>query len=90
MQLRHAPVVEHLAATHRIAEMYLPVITRVSIGQGRRNPPFRHDRMGFSQQGLTDQADRHPMGRRLDCSTQPGAASADDNDIMFMRFVSVH
>ena len=31
MQLRHAPVVEHLAATHRIAEMHLPVVTRVDI-----------------------------------------------------------
>ncbi len=62
MQLGHAPVIEHLAATHGIAEMRLPVIAGVDIGQGRRDAPFCHDSMGLAQQGLTDQSNRDTLG----------------------------
>ena len=46
-QLRHAPVVEQLAAAHGVAEVHLPVVARVGIGQRRRDAALRRQvRMG--------------------------------------------
>ena len=32
VELRHTPVVQHLAATHRVAEMHFPVVFAVYVG----------------------------------------------------------
>ena len=42
MQLGHPPVVDVLAAAHRIGEMHLPVVTIIDIGQRRRDAAFGH------------------------------------------------
>jgi hypothetical protein len=70
--------------------MHLPVIAGIHVGQGRCNTPLSHDGMGLAQQGLTHETNRDALRRRLDRRTQPGSASADDKNVVFMRFVPVH
>ena len=50
VELSHAPVVEHFAAAHGVAEMRAPIVGRVNIGHGRRNAAFGHHRVRFAEQ----------------------------------------
>ena len=78
VQLRHAPVVDVLAAAHRVGEVHLPAVAVVVVGHGRGHAAFGHDRVRLAEQRLADQADRHAARRRFDRRAQPGAAGADD------------
>jgi hypothetical protein len=57
VQLGHAPVVDVLAAAHRVGEMDLPVVAVVHVGQRCRDAALRHDRVRLSKQALADHAD---------------------------------
>ncbi len=48
VELRHAPVIEELAAFHGVAEMRLPVVLRIDMRQRRRNPSLGHHRVRFA------------------------------------------
>ena len=54
VQFGHAPVVEILAAAHRIGEMDPPVIAIVDIGQRCRDASFGHHGMRFAKQRFAD------------------------------------
>ena len=43
VQLGHPPVVDVLAAAHRVGEMHLPAVAVVDVGERRRDAAFRHD-----------------------------------------------
>ena len=45
VQLGHPPVIEILAATHRVGEMDFPVVAIVHIGKRRGDTSFRHHRV---------------------------------------------
>ena len=90
MQLRHARVVHVLAAAHGVGEMHLPVVALVHVGQGRGDAALGHHRVGLAEQRFADQADGQPGGRRLDGRPQAGAAGADDQYVVLMRFVVEH
>ena len=90
VQLGHAPVVEVLAAAHRVGEVDLPVVAVVDVGQRRGHAAFGHDRVRLAEQRLADEADRDAGRRRFDGRAQPGAAGADDEDVVFVRLIFGH
>ena len=57
VNLRHAPVVDVLAAAHRVGEVDLPVVAIVVVRQRRRHAAFGHDGVRLAEQRLADQAD---------------------------------
>ncbi len=57
VQLRHAPVVDVLAAAHRVREVHFPVVAIVDVGERRGDAAFGHHRVRLAEQRLTDQAD---------------------------------
>ena len=87
VQLRHAPVVEHLAAAHRVAEVDLPVVFLPDIAHGRRDAAFGHHGVGLAEERLADQRGLDPAGRGLDGRAQPRAAGADDDDVVLVALV---
>ena len=84
VQLGHAPVVEVLAAAHRVGEVDLPVVAVVDVGQRRGHAALGHDGVRLAEQRLADEADRRARRRRLDGGAQPGAAGADDEDVVLV------
>ena len=88
VQLGHPPVVDVLAAAHRVGEVHLPAVAVVHVGQRRRHAPFGHDGVRLAEQRLADQADLDAGRRRLDRRAQPRAAGADDEDVV--SWVSSH
>ena len=48
VQLGHAPVVDHLAAAHRVLKMHLPVVFGVDVAQRRGDAALGHDGMGLA------------------------------------------
>ncbi len=59
VDLGHPPVVDVLAAAHRVGEVHLPVVAIVDVGERRRDAAFGHHRVRLAEQRLADQADRH-------------------------------
>jgi hypothetical protein len=55
VELRHAPVVEHLAAAHGVAEVDLPVVLGPDVAHGGGYAALGHDGVGLAQQRLADQ-----------------------------------
>ena len=90
VELGHPPLVEELAAAHRVAEVDLPAIASVGAGQGRGDPALGHDRVGLAQERLADQRRLRPLRRGLDRRPETRAAGADDHDVVLVLFVFVH
>ena len=57
VQLGHAPVVEVLAAAHRVGEVDLPAVALVDVGQRRGDAALGHHGVRLAEQRLADQAD---------------------------------
>ncbi len=87
VQLRHAPVVDVLAAAHRVGEMDLPAVAVVDVGERRGDAAFGHHRVRLAEQRLADQADPHARRRRFDRGAQSGAARADDEHVVLVGLV---
>ena len=90
MQLRHAPVVDVLAAAHGVGEVDLPVIALVHVGQRRGDAALGHDGVRLAQQRFADQADRNAGRRSLDGRPQARSAGSDDEHVVFVRLVIRH
>ena len=58
MELGHAPVVQHLAAAHRVAEMDLPVVLRPDVAECRGDAAFGHHGVRLAEERLADDAGR--------------------------------
>ena len=84
VQLRHAPVVQHLAAAHGVAEVDLPVVLLPDVAHGRRDAALGHHGVGLAEERLADQRGPDPAGRGLDGRAQPRAAGADDDDVVLV------
>ena len=87
VQLRHAPVVEHLAAAHGVAEVDLPVVLGPDVAHGGGHAALGHDRVGLAQQRLADERRAQATLLGLDGGAQPGAAGPDDDDVVVVRLV---
>src|SRR6266496_3315774 len=90
VELGHAPVVEHLAAAHGVAEVDAPVVLRVDVAERRGDAALRHHGVGLAEQGLADDRGLRAAGRGLDRGPQAGAAGADDDDVELVDLVISH
>ena len=87
VQFGHAPVVDVLAAAHRVGEMHAPVVAVVHVAHRRRHAALGHDGVRLAEQRFADQPDLHAGRRRLDGRAQARAARADDEHVVFKCFV---
>src|SRR5215467_4122515 len=89
VQLGHAPVVEHLAAAHGVAEVDLPVVLLPYVAHGGGDAPLRHHGVGLAEEGLADQPRLEPRRPRLDGRAQPGSARSDDQHVVLVAVVGI-
>ena len=82
VQLRHAPVVDVLAAAHRVGEVHFPAVAVVDVGERRGDAALGHDGVRLAEQRLADQPDLHAGRRGFDGRAQSGAARADDENVV--------
>ena len=85
VQLRHPPVVDVLAAAHRVGEVDLPVVAIVDVAEGRGHAALGHDGVRLAEERLADHADRDAGIRRLDHRPQAGAAGPHDEHVEALR-----
>src|SRR5206468_136490 len=90
VDLRHAPVVEQLAAAHRVAEVDFPVVLLPHVAQRRRDAALGHDGMRLPEQRLADERGAHAHRAGLDRRAQPRAPRADDDDVVLMTLRVTH
>src|SRR5258707_7707689 len=87
VKLGHAPVVKKLSAAHSVAKMRFPIVGGIHVGHGCGDASLGHDGVGFSEERFANHADGSALRERFDGGAQSGAASADDQYVVFMRFV---
>ena len=56
VELGHPPVVQVLAAAHRVGEVHAPVVAVVDVGHRRRHAALGHDGVRLAEQRLGDDA----------------------------------
>ena len=89
VELGHAPVVEHLAATHGIPEMDLPVVLLVDVAQGCGDPALGHDRMRLPEQRFTDKSGFDTGRRGFDGRAESRATRANHDHVVFVSLVLI-
>jgi hypothetical protein len=82
MQFRHAPVVDQLAAPHRVMEVDAPVVLRVQVAKRRGDPALGHNRMRLAQQRLTDDRDVGPHRRSFDSGAKASTSGPNHQDVV--------
>src|SRR6476660_9947275 len=90
MQFSHAPVVDVLAAAHRVGKVHLPIVALIDVGEGRGHAPLGHNRMRLAEQGLADKTNFDSRGRGLNGRAQSRTASANNEHVVFESFVVSH
>jgi hypothetical protein len=86
VQLRHAPLVEHFSAAHRVAEVHFPVVVRPDVGHGRGDAAFGHDRVCLAEQALADDGDFRAVRVRFQRRPQSRSARSDHYDVVSVPF----
>ena len=74
VQFGHPPVVQELAAAHRVAEVDLPVVVGVDVAHGGGAAALGHDRVRLAEQRLGD--DRGLLARLAGLDRRPQAGAA--------------
>ena len=82
VQLGHAPLAEELAAAHRVAEVDLPAVALVGVGERGCRTTLGHDRVSLAEQRLADHAGVEALLGALDGRAQAGPAGSDDDDVV--------
>src|SRR5436309_9410701 len=91
MDLSHVPVIQEFSATHGIAEVNTPVVSRIHIGHGGCDSTLGHHRMSFAQQRLAYDSNTCSLSQCLDGSAQASTTGADHQDVMLVSLVfAVH
>ena len=90
VQLRHAPVVEQLAAAHGVPEVDLPVVLLPDVAHGRGHPALRHHGVGLAEERLADDGGLDALAVGLDGGAQPRPARADHEDVVLEGLVGLH
>jgi len=84
VDLRHAPVVVHLAAAHRVGGNAPASCPRpFTLPSAAAAPPSAMT-VWLAEQRLADERDFGLLGARLDGGTQTGAAGADHDDVVIV------
>ena len=87
VQLGHAPVVDHLAAAHGVAEVDLPVVLRPHVAHGGRDAALGHHGVSLAEERLADEANGDALRGGLDGGPQAGTAGPDDDDVVLVGLV---
>ena len=90
MNLRHARVIHVLAAAHGVGKMDLPVVALIHVRERRRDPPFGHNRMSFTEQTLRNDSHGNARRRGSNGGTQSCSSRADDQNVVFANQVFRH
>ncbi len=90
VDLSHAPVVEHLAAAHGVAEVDLPVVLWPHAGEGGGDAAFGHDGVGLAEEGLAHKGSPGAHLARLDGGPQPRPACPYDDHVEVVPLVVGH
>ena len=90
VELGHAPVVQVLAAAHRVGEMHLPAVALIHVPQGGGHTALGHDRVRLAEQRLADQTHRHSRRGSGDGGPEPRPAGTDDEDVVIEGLVVSH
>ena len=90
MQFSHAPVVDVLAAAHRVGKVNLPIIALIDGGEGGGHAPLGHYRMRLAEQGLADKTNFDSRGGGLNGRAQSRTASANNEHVVSESFVVSH
>ena len=88
VQLGHVPVVEVLAAEHRVLEVHLPVVLGRDVAERRRDAALRHHRVRLAEQRLADERRPRAVLGGGDRRAQPGAAGADHDHVVVVALES--
>ena len=83
VELDHPPVVEQLAAEHRVGEMHLPAVLGIDIADAGGDAALRHHGVRLAEQRLAHHRHRAARLRRGDRGAHAGAARPDDEDVAF-------
>ena len=79
----HLPLVEKLAASHRVAEVDLPVVSGIDIAECRGHATFCHHGVGLAQQTLGDDTGTESEIGSFDGGAQSGTAGTDHQHVVF-------
>src|SRR5437667_181485 len=90
VQLRHAPVVEELAATHGVAEVDLPVVFLPHVRQRGGDSALGHDRVRLAQERLAHERGLRAVRVRFDRGAQARAPGADDDNAVLVALEITH
>ena len=82
VQFGHPPVVQELPAAHRVTEVHLGVVARIGVAHGRGRAALGHHGVRLAEQRLGNDRRLLAAQPRLDRRAQPGAARADDHDVV--------
>ena len=85
----HSPIVQVLSAEHRVFEMRPPIIGFIHVAHCCGDAAFGHYGVGFAEQGFANDADARALRERFERGAKSGAARADDEHVVFVRFVFV-
>src|SRR5579859_1732360 len=88
VELSHAPVVEKLSAAHGVAEVRLPAVGGIHVGHGGGDSALGHDRVSFSEKGFANHTYRGALRERFNGCAQPGAAGANDENVVLAKLVA--
>ena len=90
VELGHAPVVEHLAAAHGVAEVDLPVVLGVDVAHGGGQPPSAMTVWALPSSDLQTSAVRRPRSSASMAARRPAPAGPDDDDVVVVCLVVGH
>jgi Arc/MetJ family transcription regulator len=90
VQLLHAPVAHVLSAQHGVAEVCLPIVGLVDVGECGGHTAFRHDGVRLAEERLAHQCGLRTQRRRLDGGAQTRAAGADHDYVVFVGLIVGH
>jgi hypothetical protein len=84
VQLGHAPVVEVLAAAHRVGEVHLPAVAVVDVAIAAAMPPSAMTVCALPSSDLQTRPTDTPAADASMAARRPGAARADDEDVVLV------
>jgi len=73
VELGHAPVVQHFAAAHGVAEVTCQLSSEYNVAHGRGTAALGHDRVRLAQERLADQRRAQPPLVDSMAARKPGA-----------------
>jgi hypothetical protein len=90
VDLRHAPVRQHLPATHRVPEVHLPAVLGVDVAECGRDAAFGHHRVRLAEQRLAHHGRPRALRGGFDRGSEAGPACTDDHDVEGVGLVVGH